>query len=132
YEDGEQTTTAFSTAFPTGSLSQTAINEDYWLPAVTATWNPIGDLQIRAGYSKTITRPQFRELTPATFLDDDTDQLVIGNPFLVNSRIDNYDARIEYYFARGQFVTLSGFYEDIQKPIEVTSTQIGGADAQTY
>lgn len=132
YEDGEQTTTAFSTAFPTGSLSQTAINEDYWLPAVTATWNPIGDLQIRAGYSKTITRPQFRELTPATFLDDDTDQLVIGNPFLVNSRIDNYDARIEYYFARGQFVTLSGFYKDIQNPIEVTSTQIGGADAQTY
>ncbi|MGE0183960.1 MAG: TonB-dependent receptor [Parvularculaceae bacterium] len=132
YEDGEQTTTAFATAFPVSSLSQTAINEDYWLPAVTATWNPIGDLQVRAGYSKTITRPQFRELTPATFLDDDTDQLVIGNPFLINSRLNNYDIRVEYYFARGQFVTLSGFYKEIENPIEVANAQIGGADAQTY
>lgn len=132
YEDGEQITEAFATAFPVSSLSVTSINEDYWLPAATATWNPVGDLQFRAAFSKTITRPQFRELTPATFLDDDTDQLVIGNPFLVNSEIDNYDARIEYYFSRGQFVTLGAFYKDIARPIEVTSTQIGGADAQTF
>ncbi|MEZ5897494.1 MAG: TonB-dependent receptor [Parvularculaceae bacterium] len=132
YEDGEQTTEAFSTAFPTSSLSSTVIQEDYFLPAVTVTWNPTGDLQVRAGFSQTITRPQFRELTPATFLDDETDQLVIGNPFLVNSELTNYDARAEYYFSRGQFITLGGFYKDITNPIEVTSTQIGGADAQTF
>lgn len=131
YETSEQTTTAFATAFPT-IVSSTEIDEDYLLPAATLTWNPIGDLQVRAGYSQTITRPQFRELTPATFLDDETDQQIIGNPFLINTEIDNYDARVEYYFSRGQFVTLGGFYKDITRPIEVTQTEIGGNTAQTF
>ena len=53
------------------------------------------DLQVRAGYSQTITRPQFRELAPAFFVDEDTDLLLIGNPFLKNSELDNYDLRAE-------------------------------------
>lgn len=132
YEDSDQDTVAFATAFPATSLSTTVIAESDWLPAATVTWTAVGDLQVRAGYSKTLTRPQFRELTPATFLDDDTDQLIIGNPFLVNSKIDNFDARAEYYFSRGQFITLGAFYKKINRPIEVTSTQIGGADGQTF
>ena len=132
YESSEQTTDAFATGTPLTSFTTTTIDEDYFLPAATITWNPLGDLQVRGGYSQTIVRPQFRELTPATFLDDDTDQLIIGNPFLQNSEIDNFDIRAEYYLGRGQFVTLGGFYKDIENPIEVTSTQIGGADAQTY
>lgn len=131
YEDGEQITDAVATGLPT-SRSVTAINEDYILPAATLTWNPIGDLQVRAGFSQTINRPQFRELTPATFLDDETDQLIIGNPFLQNSELDNYDLRAERYFGRGQFVTIGGFYKEISNPIEVTSTQIGGQEAQTF
>ncbi len=131
YEDGEQITDAVATGIPT-SRTQTAINEAYFLPAVTLTWNPLGDLQVRAGYSHTINRPQFRELTPATFLDDETDQLVIGNPFLENTELRNYDLRAEYYFGRGQFVTIGGFYKDLSSPIEVSSTQIGGNEAQTY
>lgn len=131
FEDGEQITDAVATGIPS-SRSVTAINENYILPAATLTWNPIGDLQVRGGFSQTINRPQFRELTPATFLDDETDQLIIGNPFLQNSELDNYDLRAEYYFGRGQFVTIGGFYKDITNPVEVTSTQIGGQEAQTY
>ena len=132
FETGEQVTEAFATGTPITSFTRTVIDEDYFLPAATVTWNPLGNLQVRAGFSQTITRPQFRELTPATFLDDDTDQLIIGNPFLINTEIDNYDIRAEYYLARGQFVTIGAFYKDITNPIEVTSTQIGGAEAQTY
>lgn len=132
YEDGSQVTNAFATNFPTSSFTQTVIDEDYFLPAVTVTWLPIGNLQVRAGYSQTITRPQFRELTPAIFLDDETDLNIIGNPFLTNTEIDNYDARFEYYFGKGQFVTLGGFYKDISRPIETTSTQLGGEEFQTF
>lgn len=118
YENGAQSTASFGTLFPTGSYTRTAIDEDYWLPAATVTWNPTGDLQVRGGFSKTITRPQFRELSPAFFVDDDTDLLILGNPFLVNSELENYDLRAEYYFSRGQFVTLGGFYKEIANPIE--------------
>lgn len=132
FEDGSQVTNAFATNFPTSSFTQTVIDEDYFLPAVTVTWLPVGNLQVRAGYSQTITRPQFRELTPAIFLDDETDLNIIGNPFLTNTEINNYDARVEYYFGKGQFVTLGGFYKGITNPIETTSTQLGGEEFQTF
>lgn len=127
FETSDQSTTAFSTTAPASSLITTEIAEEYFLPAATITWIPLGDLQVRGGYSKTITRPQFRELTPAFFTDDDTDLLIRGNPFLENTRIDNYDLRAEYYFGRGQFVTLGGFYKNIDRPIEESfARDIGG------
>ncbi|MEO1310941.1 MAG: TonB-dependent receptor, partial [Pseudomonadota bacterium] len=131
FEEGSLTTLAFATGTP-NSIARTEIDEEYFLPAFTITYNPFADLQVRAAFSQTITRPQFRELTPATFLDDDTDQFIVGNPFLVDSEIDNFDVRGEYYLGRGQFITLGLFYKDITNPIEATSTQIGGADAQTF
>ncbi len=118
YEDGVQRTSAFATLSPITSLSETAIDVDYALPSLTLTWNPISSLQLRFGFSQTINRPQFRELTPAFFLNEDTNLLVRGNPFLRNSRLDNYDLRAEYYFSRGQFITLGGFYKQIENPIE--------------
>lgn len=132
WESSEQLTTSFTTAQPDATLTQALIDEDFFLPSVTLTWIPIGDLQVRLGYSQTITRPQFRELTPAIFFDDSTDQNFIGNPFLQNSEIDNVDLRFEYYFDNGQFVTLGAFYKDITNPIETTTLQVGGLLGQTF
>lgn len=133
FETGEQVTDAFGSAQPELTRSVTTIDEDYLLPAATVTWNPIGDLQVRAGFSQTITRPQFRELTPALFRDDDSDQQILGNPFLVNAEVDNFDVRVEYYFSRGQFVTIGAFYKDIENPIEATtSSGVGGSQFQTF
>ncbi len=117
FEDSQQSTSAFPTLFP-ASFTTTSIDEEYFLPAASVTWNPIEDIQVRAGFSQTITRPQFRELAPAFFVDEDTDQIMLGNPFLVDSEINNYDLRVEYYFGRGQFVTLGAFYKEIENPIE--------------
>ena len=68
--------------------------------------------------SKTINRPQFRELTPSIFVNTDTDDRFVGNPFLRNSKSTNFDARLEYYFSANQFVTIGGFYKDFTDPIE--------------
>ncbi|MFZ5616546.1 MAG: TonB-dependent receptor domain-containing protein [Pseudomonadota bacterium] len=132
YEDGEQVTNAFSTLTPT-NVTQTVIAEDYFLPAATVTWNPLDDVQVRAGYSKTITRPQFRELTPAIFIDDATDLAYRGNPFLRDTRINNYDVRAEYYFGRGRFVTLGGFYKELDGPIEeAIDRDLGGFEFVSF
>ncbi len=95
------------------------------LPAFTVTWNPLDDLQVRGGYSETITRPQFRELAPTEFVNTETDVNFRGNPFLVNAAIKNYDVRAEYYFARGQFLTLGLFYKDMERPIEEINNRSG-------
>lgn len=94
------------------------IDEQDWFPAVTITWNPLEEIQVRGGYSETITRPQFRELAPAVFNNSETDVTFFGNPYLQNASIKNYDLRAEYYFARNQFATLGLFYKDITNPIE--------------
>ncbi|MGH1420329.1 MAG: TonB-dependent receptor domain-containing protein [Hyphomonas sp.] len=100
------------------NLIEAVIKENDWLPAATITWNPIEDLQVRAGYSQTITRPQFRELAPAVFVNTETNSTFFGNPFLVNASIKNYDLRGEYYFSRDQFITFGLFYKDLLNPIE--------------
>jgi TonB-dependent receptor len=94
------------------------IAKSYVLPAATFTWNFADDLQLRLGYSQTIARPQFRELAFTPFIDPDTDRTYEGNPFLTDSEFKNYDARLEYYFGRGQFVTGAVFYKTIENPIE--------------
>ncbi|MEE4212617.1 MAG: TonB-dependent receptor [Parvularcula sp.] len=124
YEESEQQTATFLS--PNGGPAPSEIvplDADYFLPAATITWNPVGNLQVRAGASKTITRPQFRELAGTEFLDPNLDIPLLGNPFLVNSEIINYDARAEWYFRRGEFLTVGGFYKDIDKPIERVFTQ---------
>lgn len=128
YETSEQTTDAFITGqAPVEGLPE--INEDYFLPAVTFTWNPTGNVQVRVGYSQTITRPQFREIGPVEFTNPNTDILTIGNAFVTNSELENYDVRFEWYFARGEYLTLGAFYKDITNPIEeITNSALGGGD----
>jgi outer membrane receptor protein involved in Fe transport len=102
----------------TQSPADGLIEETDFLPAATITWNPIDALQVRMGYSKTLTRPQFRELASAIFVNTETDVTFIGNPFLKNAEIENFDIRAEYYFDRSQFITLGLFYKDMLNPVE--------------
>ncbi|MEM1103082.1 MAG: TonB-dependent receptor, partial [Pseudomonadota bacterium] len=133
YEDGSQsTTTAFIEDGVLEPQDTREINEDYFLPAVTLTWNFAENLQLRLGYSQTITRPQFRELTPTLFLDTDTEQLFVGNPFLQNAEIDNIDGRLEWYFGRDQFITIGGFYKDLTNPIEQVQASSGLQTFRTF
>ena len=93
------------------SFIPTEIDEQYYLPSLTATWNFAEDQQLRIGASKTIGRPQFRELAPQSYTDPETDRTFIGNPYLVDTEILNLDARYEWYFANQQFLTAGVFYK---------------------
>ncbi len=108
---------------PSDSVSQ---ENTYWLPAATLTWNFAEDLQLRMGYSETIARPQFRELSRANFFDVDTNRGYAGNPGLVDTELKNFDARVEYYFGKNQFLTGGVFYKDITNPIEEFDASAGG------
>jgi len=124
YEDGEQLVDTFDFYSPNTAV-ETRIQKDYWLPAATLTWNFADNMQLRFGGSKTIARPQFRELAPAEFIDVDTDRSFVGNPFLQNTDLTNYDARWEWYFDKDQFFTVGAFYKTIKNPIEETINEAG-------
>lgn len=101
--------------------SGTTLNNDYFLPAATITWNVASDMQLRLHGSKTIARPQFRELAPQFYQDFDSDRQFFGNPALVDSKLLNFEARYEWYFGRNERFTAAGFFKKIDKPIEQVS-----------
>lgn len=129
YEDATQSVTPID-IFSGPLAAAPPLENSYWLPAATVTWNFYEDMQLRFGASKTIARPQFRELAPQTYLDPDSDRLYIGNPYLVDTEILNLDARYEWYFDRGQSFTVGAFYKDLDKPVE-TIVNEGGSNLQT-
>ncbi len=118
YEDASEIVRTGNRFGETPFAAPVVLDNTYWLPAATLTWNFAEDLQLRVGYSQTIARPQFRELAFTPYLDPETDRIYGGNPSLTDSEFENWDARIEYYFGRNQFVTLGAFYKDVINPIE--------------
>jgi outer membrane receptor protein involved in Fe transport len=118
YEDGRQS------VLPIGSsidFEPTLIARDYFLPAGTITWRFAEDMQVRVHGSKTIARPQFRELAPQIYQDFESDREFTGNPFLTDSELINAEARYEWYFGRNQRLAVAGFYKSIDRPIEAAA-----------
>src|SRR3546814_15817436 len=76
------------------------------------------DMLLRLNGSKTIARPQCRELVAQVYQDPESNRLFRGNPSLTDSELWNAEARYEWYFDRDQRFTLAAFYKSIDNPIE--------------
>ena len=133
YENGRQSVTPVD-LFELGGVDivPSVIERNYWLPAATVTWNFAQDMQFRLHASKTIARPQFRELAPQQYLDTETSRTFFGNQFLTDSELINAEARYEWYFARDQRFTGAAFYKKIDRPIEAVAFQQGGTFFTTF
>ncbi len=123
YESATQTVTPVQVfTVPGASTAGTSLKRNYWLPAATLTWEVDTGMQVRLSASKTIARPQFRELINQPYFDPDSNRQYRGNPLLVDSQLYNAEARFEWYFAPEQRLSVSGFYKKIDKPIEAFIT----------
>ena len=116
YEDASESVNTGDTTFVGSKLDL-----DHWLPAATITWNFAPDMQFRVAGSKTIARPQFRELAPQFYQDFDSTRRFIGNPYLTDTVLKNAEARFEWYFAEQQSISIAGFYKHLDNPIETVS-----------
>jgi outer membrane receptor protein involved in Fe transport len=94
-----------------------------WLPAATVTVG-IGPsvepdrMLVRFGYGRTLSRPEFRELTEVQYYDYRSGRTLFGNPDLRRATIDNVDARWEWYPRDGESVSAGAFYKYFENPIE--------------
>lgn len=119
YETAKQSVTPQQVfTVPSNSLAGTQLDNAYWLPAGTITWEVMPQMQVRLHASKTIARPQFRELIFQLYFDPESDRLFRGNPLLQDSKLFNAEARWEWYYASEQRVSVAGFYKKIDNPIE--------------
>ncbi|GLV29765.1 TonB-dependent receptor [Sphingobium sp. TomTYG75] len=121
YEKGRQSVTGVD-VYNTGVEPVNAINKEYWLPAATITFEAAKGLQFRMSGSKTIARPQFRELIAQPYIDTDSNRFYRGNPFLQDSELWNADLRAEWYMGRDERLTAAAFWKKIDNPIETYTT----------
>ncbi len=75
---------------------------------------------LRGGYSRTVNRPDFRELSPFEFTNIVGGYSTVGNPDLQRALIDNYDIRYEFFPGGNQVIAASYFYKRFTNPIEQT------------
>jgi TonB-dependent receptor len=88
------------------------------LPSLNIGYNINEKSLVRAAYSRTVNRPEFREIAPFLFYDFEYEVLKFGNADLKVATIDNIDFRYEWYPSKGETVSLGGFYKKFTNPIE--------------
>ncbi|MGE6697917.1 TonB-dependent receptor domain-containing protein [Hyphomonas sp. NPDC076900] len=133
FEDATQSVTPLSLiAAEAAPEAPPELENQYLLPAATLTWNFADDQQLRLGASKSIGRPQFRELAPQQYFDPESGRTFIGNPYLTDTEILNLDARYEMYFDRGQALTAGVFFKQLDRPVEAVVVQQSASVFQTY
>ena len=94
------------------------VDSTNFLPAVNVTYELAKRTNLRLAYSKTLARPEFREISNFAFADYLGGQRVYGNPDLKQTNITNYDLRFETYPSGGQMFAISTFYKRFENPIE--------------
>lgn len=89
-----------------------------FLPSINLTYELTDKTNLRLSASKTVARPEFRELAPFVFFDFNFMSDVTGRPDLVRTQIQNYDFRYEFYPGEGQMISVSTFYKRFTNAIE--------------
>ncbi|MFB6307537.1 MAG: TonB-dependent receptor domain-containing protein, partial [Flavobacteriales bacterium] len=93
------------------------VNTDI-LPSVNTVYSINDMMKLRGSYSRTLARPSFRELAPFGSFNFIGDFVLVGNPELNRTLIDNYDIRWEFYPSYSELISVSAFMKDFHDPIE--------------
>lgn len=75
---------------------------------------------IRISGSRTVIRPEFREVANFSFYDFTRNAQIIGNSKLIQSDVYNGDIKWEYYPSSDEIISLGIFGKRINSPIEQT------------
>lgn len=101
------------------------------LPSVNLSYSLNEKSKLRFSVSRTVNRPNFRELAPFSFYDFNLSAGVVGNDTITPSNIWNYDLRWEIFPKPNQMFAVTAFYKQFKNPIEqFTDAGTGGTTRQ--
>ena len=113
-------------------LRSTSVNYtklDY-CPSANLVYSATDKSNIRLSYSKTLNRPEYRELAQFGFPDYLSGFFVSGDSTLTRARLHNFDVRYEIFPGRAQLLSVSAFHKEIQNPIEFSTSAFYPSEAQ--
>ena len=98
-----------------GVISPLSKRSSYWdvLPTLNVQFDLTGDLQARLAASKTVTRPDFSQLSPSLTLTTYFHTGSAGNPDLRPMKANNYDASLGWYFNKGGYLYGDLFFKQV-------------------
>jgi len=100
------------------------VYENIFVPSLNVRYSLNEDTNLRFGFSKTASFPEFKEVAP--FVYEGVVQRVGGNPDLLGglngqgatySDVYNYDLKYEWFPDRGEIISLSAFAKTIKDPV---------------
>ena len=95
------------------------VNREYLdlLPSLNLSYN-LDKTKFRFSASKTLARPEFREVANFAYYDFVRNAQILGNSKLEKSDIYNLDLKYEYYPKSGENISIGIFGKNFIKPIE--------------
>jgi CarboxypepD_reg-like domain/TonB-dependent Receptor Plug Domain len=102
------------------------------LPSFNFTFSPNSKSNIRLAGSKTVARPEFREIAEFAFFDFEQIASTKGLPSLKRSSILNGDIRYEWYPKAGEVISVGAFYKNFTDPIELRLSSSSAPTRREY
>lgn len=99
------------------TVAASKINQTDFLYSLNLIYALNENSNIRVAASKTLARPNMRELAPFVQFDTKNGFFNVGNPNLQRTLIQNYDIRYEIYPKQGELIAFSAFYKIFDEPI---------------
>ncbi len=110
------------------------VNEPLYLPSLTIRYALKEEQNLRLSASRTVSFPEFKEMSP--FVYEGVTQRIGGNPDLLGrqsiasvnytnvsevsySKIFNLDLKYEWFFGRGEILSVGAFTKTIQDPVNL-------------
>jgi outer membrane receptor protein involved in Fe transport len=131
-EDARIRVTTINPLIPGARPALATLDNRDLLPGLNVIYALTSRQNLRAGYSRTLNRPDFRELSPFEFTSVVGGFTTVGNPNLLRATIDNFDIRWEWFPGGSQVMAASYFYKRFQNPIEQTYQPTGSELRQSF
>jgi TonB-dependent receptor len=100
------------------------------LPSVQVQYQLEKNTNIRANYSRGISRPNIGDLVPTKIVDPNASpkSVFLGNPDLKPTKANNFDLLVEHFFQPLGIIQAGFFYKQLSDPIYPTVSLLGPTD----
>ena len=102
------------------------------LPSLALNYVLTPDQNLRFAATQTVSRPEYRELSPIAFFEQVGFAITQGNPSLTRALIQNLDLRWEWFPRSGEIISAGVFYKHFITPIEKVYIAAAGANVLSY
>jgi 5-hydroxyisourate hydrolase-like protein (transthyretin family) len=117
-EDSRQSVEAKSPFVSNAPETDVFLKTQDVLPALNLAYALTDKMNLRAGYSKTVSRPELREMSAFDMYDYETGFTEVGNPGIVATPVLSYDSRWEMFLGPRELLSVSVFHKSMDRPIE--------------